>query len=142
MFFFFKQMTAYEMRISNWSSDGCTSDLVKSSDVEPAPPISQSEIGLGAHFHVGKFFLARLLERPQVRTGSAWIIATCAAGGEGAFERSEEHTSELQSLMRISYAVFCLKKKKKTQDRARLLKYYKDQQRRNIQQKECNQSEV
>src|SRR3546814_7596864 len=30
------------------------------------------------------------------------------------FERSEEHTSELQSLMRISYAVFCLKKKKKT----------------------------
>src|SRR3546814_3332008 len=32
----------------------------------------------------------------------------------GAAERSEEHTSELQSLMRISYAVFCLKKKKKT----------------------------
>src|SRR3546814_7084611 len=32
-----------------------------------------------------------------------------------AFARSEEHTSELQSLMRISYAVFCLKKKKKTQ---------------------------
>src|SRR3546814_4478912 len=31
-------------------------------------------------------------------------------------ERSEEHTSELQSLMRISYAVFCLKKKKNTQD--------------------------
>src|SRR3546814_10085771 len=33
--------------------------------------------------------------------------------------RSEEHTSELQSLMRISYAVFCLKKKKKTQNRRR-----------------------
>src|SRR3546814_4616484 len=33
---------------------------------------------------------------------------------EGAAPRSEEHTSELQSLMRISYAVFCLKKKKKT----------------------------
>src|SRR3546814_4410946 len=32
----------------------------------------------------------------------------------GEFERSEEHTSELQSLMRISYAVFCLKKKKKS----------------------------
>src|SRR3546814_18830614 len=32
--------------------------------------------------------------------------------GEGVVERSEEHTSELQSLMRISYAVFCLKKKK------------------------------
>src|SRR3546814_6107287 len=33
----------------------------------------------------------------------------------GDYVRSEEHTSELQSLMRISYAVFCLKKKKKTQ---------------------------
>src|SRR3546814_5554705 len=35
-----------------------------------------------------------------------------AVGGEGADPRSEEHTSELQSLMRISYAVFCLNKKK------------------------------
>src|SRR3546814_9485070 len=34
---------------------------------------------------------------------------------EGEVRRSEEHTSELQSLMRISYAVFCLKKKNKTQ---------------------------
>src|SRR3546814_2595948 len=34
-------------------------------------------------------------------------------GSQGAEDRSEEHTSELQSLMRISYAVFCLKKKKK-----------------------------
>src|SRR3546814_2101721 len=37
-----------------------------------------------------------------------------ADNGEQPFTRSEEHTSELQSLMRISYAVFCLKKKKKT----------------------------
>src|SRR3546814_4476371 len=36
--------------------------------------------------------------------------------GAGLHRRSEEHTSELQSLMRISYAVFCLKKKKKTQN--------------------------
>src|SRR3546814_6051057 len=35
-------------------------------------------------------------------------------GGSGCRQRSEEHTSELQSLMRISYAVFCLKKKKNT----------------------------
>src|SRR3546814_1354027 len=39
-----------------------------------------------------------------------WPAFTHEFGGEG---RSEEHTSELQSLMRISYAVFCLKKKKK-----------------------------
>src|SRR3546814_2852031 len=39
-------------------------------------------------------------------------VATAFVGDAG-FQRSEEHTSELQSLMRISYAVFCLKKKKK-----------------------------
>src|SRR3546814_1231521 len=42
---------------------------------------------------------------------------------ERAGQRSEEHTSELQSLMRISYAVFCLKKKKQKQER---LKHIKD----------------
>src|SRR3546814_5753973 len=40
---------------------------------------------------------------------------TCRTAGGAALRRSEEHTSELQSLMRISYAVFCLKKKKQTQ---------------------------
>src|SRR3546814_5085042 len=40
---------------------------------------------------------------------SPWL---CRAGWPGGMPRSEEHTSELQSLMRISYAVFCLKKKK------------------------------
>src|SRR3546814_1054322 len=42
-----------------------------------------------------------------------WIIAAYVLGLGAAQLRSEEHTSELQSLMRISYAVFCLKKKKK-----------------------------
>src|SRR3546814_2436224 len=49
-----------------------------------------------------------------------WVIGSGTAGSGGAVvdvvlpsTRSEEHTSELQSLMRISYAVFCLKKKKK-----------------------------
>src|SRR3546814_1357445 len=41
-------------------------------------------------------------------------VAGCRARGRADIERSEEHTSELQSLMRISYAVFCLKKKKTT----------------------------
>src|SRR3546814_3370851 len=41
------------------------------------------------------------------------------AAGEHAASRSEEHTSELQSLMRISYAVFCLKKKKTTNKRTK-----------------------
>src|SRR3546814_1148801 len=42
----------------------------------------------------------------------AHLVLAQAPGGLSCFFRSEEHTSELQSLMRISYAVFCLKKKK------------------------------
>src|SRR3546814_3387172 len=52
---------------------------------------------------------------------------------QGSRQRSEEHTSELQSLMRISYAVFCLKKKKKK-------KYYKQQYQHNIQQNNQQQN--
>src|SRR3546814_4773959 len=47
-------------------------------------------------------------------TGSVRERGERTEGGEGGGDRSEEHTSELQSLMRISYAVFCLKKKKST----------------------------
>src|SRR3546814_8907277 len=60
-----------------------------------------------------------------VRLGHRWTAVAAAGlyvpGGTAAYpssvlmNRSEEHTSELQSLMRISYAVFCLKKKNKTQ---------------------------
>src|SRR3546814_4376583 len=46
-------------------------------------------------------------------------------------ERSEEHTSELQSLMRISYAVFCLKKKKKEKERERETKTRAQKQKHN-----------
>src|SRR3546814_10206235 len=47
------------------------------------------------------------------RRAALWVSSLLPHGGTAA-PRSEEHTSELQSLMRISYAVFCLKKKKKT----------------------------
>src|SRR3546814_10909478 len=51
-----------------------------------------------------------------------WILPRQRAGNKGLVKllgiRSEEHTSELQSLMRISYAVFCLKKKNKKTDKA------------------------
>src|SRR3546814_4948547 len=43
--------------------------------------------------------------------GGAWLEDRAASGRSAASQRSEEHTSGLQSLMRISYAVFCLKKK-------------------------------
>src|SRR3546814_2892689 len=51
-----------------------------------------------------------LLAKP----GTTVINSHDRKNGEGALHRSEEHTSELQSLMRITYAVFCLKKKKTT----------------------------
>src|SRR3546814_4159377 len=50
--------------------------------------------------------------------------APISAGMTSAAWRSEEHTSELQSLMRISYAVFCLKKKNKEQDTCIIHKEY------------------
>src|SRR3546814_6234183 len=55
------------------------------------------------------FCLPAMMSFRRSCTGSA-----SRAGSQGACRRSEEHTSELQSLMRISYAVFCLKKKKIT----------------------------
>src|SRR3546814_7966838 len=67
--------------------------------------------------------VAGLAAAGGVEDGTVGLEAALVDGGDhrvavfqiGIFaERSEEHTSELQSLMRISYAVFCLKKKKKT----------------------------
>src|SRR3546814_3731660 len=48
----------------------------------------------------------------KVAAYPAVALVLQGGGALGAYQRSEEHTSELQSLMRISYAVFCLKKKK------------------------------
>src|SRR3546814_1441091 len=89
-FFFFKQKTAYEMRISDWSSDVCSSDLT-------TRPTAQTPRRCSPARH-GSIGVSPGCSR-SARTHS------CMA------DRSEEHTSELQSLMRISYAVFCLKKK-------------------------------
>src|SRR3546814_4300673 len=112
--FFFKQKTAYEMRISDWSSDVCSSDLqrenfvqqrdddkrrLKTASSEAVKPALQSHIDYlcEAVKSIEKLIRqsAESLDREKV-----------------THLRSEEHTSELQSLMRISYAVFCLKKKK------------------------------
>src|SRR3546814_3053876 len=132
-FFFFKQKTAYEMRISDWSSDVCSSDLsrlgyevVINSDEEVGSPSSARLIEQAAQ---GK--IAALTYEPALPDGtlagaragsgnfSVLVIGKSAHAGRNPEEgrnaivaaRSEEHTSELQSLMRISYAVFCLKKK-------------------------------
>src|SRR3546814_982646 len=128
-FFFFKQKTAYEMRISDWSSDVCSSDLrfgrmimsfhriimlplctallvAGCQEKAPTPPAGEEA---GHDDEDGEIDLsAEQIHRAGIE------LVTVVRGGAGALTvpatRSEEHTSELQSLMRISYAVFCLKK--------------------------------
>src|SRR3546814_3863675 len=97
------------MRISEWSSDVCSSDLWYALPEAGVGAVILTNADPGAAM-LGPF-LRRLLEvlydgQPE----AARDVATAAARIKA--QRSEEHTSELQSLMRISYAVFCLKKKK------------------------------
>src|SRR3546814_9788992 len=92
------------MRISDWSSDVCSSDLCISGVME-----KQGGSCLRAFFSPRSIMTSmRSVPRPD-----AIMIFLISSHLWVAF-RSEEHTSELQSLMRISYAVFCLKKKKKS----------------------------
>src|SRR3546814_7979421 len=117
------------MRISDWSSDVCSSDLATAdpaSDAEHrAAPSRRWSCDCGSRSPV-----RRCAGWPSMRSraaNAAWSTparhrepaeANAArlqdrrhAGSTRLKYRSEEHTSELQSLMRISYAVFCLKKK-------------------------------
>src|SRR3546814_6094969 len=89
------------MRISDWSSDVCSSDL----------SVQRQKIGCKVETQRG-LLIASIADRLFVtanRASNAGRAMLCTE----IDKRSEEHTSELQSLMRISYAVFCLKKKKK-----------------------------
>src|SRR3546814_2334914 len=120
------------MRISDWSSDVCSSDL----DLDPLAvfqPFGRDRIGgfpvhhrdkvgnqrpYRAIFAGDKIFVLKLYLHAAV---AAEPVDDHPANGKAAArfafpidDRSEEHTSELQSLMRISYAVFCFKKKNTT----------------------------
>src|SRR3546814_3587031 len=111
IFFFFKQKTAYEMRISDWSSDVCSSDL----QLPFLSPVSSCNPKFGGTDSSSKLSAASmkasiLRSRPASPTRP---LALPVSKKRRRPLRSEEHTSELQSLMRISYAVFCLKKKNK-----------------------------
>src|SRR3546814_3278928 len=112
------------MRISDWISDVCSSDLAdprRRGDRHVAPPRRAADDAAGGARGArtrGRRAHARAQHRQRriaarVRAaGRNRPSLPRRARGTGAGERSEEHTSELQSLMRISYAVFCLKKKK------------------------------
>src|SRR3546814_1034847 len=114
------------MRISGWSSDVCSSDLavvLLAADVhgvvERLHRIGVGSVGQAAeHARHGQADVARILRCAErlplgVFDGVEDLgqVARTGQFGEVVEARSEEHTSELQSLMRISYAVFCLKKK-------------------------------
>src|SRR3546814_6758021 len=96
------------MRISDWSSDVCSSDLrvVRRDFLQHSRAIVEL-VGLA----YGTQGYAITLE------GARRLVEHCRTVrrpiDDEMDRRSEEHTSELQSLMRISYAVFCLKKKKR-----------------------------
>src|SRR3546814_1285448 len=115
------------MRISDCSSDVCSSDLKRlfpkdrrpGKDFRALPanrePTLSSKRRAPAHYELGQRLDGE--ERSQMRSpksepSQAWSARRFALPPPGDSRRSEEHTSELQSLMRISYAVFCLKKKK------------------------------
>src|SRR3546814_10694795 len=103
------------MRISDWSSDVCSSDLDTKRYVAGGYLISNQLQGAVASMLAGNWLVGLPPEYlgeyvPKIRAVNA---AQVQAMARKYYDRSEEHTSELQSLMRISYAVICLKKKKK-----------------------------
>src|SRR3546814_10749593 len=116
------------MRISDWSSDVCSSDLP---DAQPRHHHGQRRGDKHARYHhptggakaLGRVDM-RWIDRPDAReridedredrpqeNDEVGRQVTDSEPEDGDRNRSEEHTSELQSLMRISYTVFCLKKK-------------------------------
>src|SRR3546814_7764424 len=130
LFFFFKQKTAYEMRISDWSSDVCSSDLLRLC-------LGPQRLDIGVETRIAarlRMNLRRRAEQPRrqhharkaEKTPESELLAACHRLPIGkechgctsleqamlrrseskprrAEGRSDEHTSELQSLMRISY---------------------------------------
>src|SRR3546814_7516241 len=110
-FFFFKQKTAYEMRISDWSSDVCSSDLPS------AAPAGAAKGNADAFCLQQRLAHRRQIGRGRIHAWRGFGKRAGVIGGRRGEQpcgrpllhhatRSEEHTSELQSLMRLSYDVF------------------------------------
>src|SRR3546814_5805585 len=111
------------MRISDWSSDVCSSDLRAAALPRHAGERTQAAdrgcAGDGGPGLAPEALPGRALGRAAAARGDRACARRQPAPAAGRrahrqprlADRSEEHTSELQSLMRISYAVFCLKKK-------------------------------
>src|SRR3546814_1903451 len=135
---------SYELRISDWSSDVCSADLVDAYSTESANRAKQAiadgsfrdeivpvtiktrkgDVVVDTDEQPGRIDTAKIPTlRPAFGKDGVLTAASSSSISDGAAatvlmsadeagkRRSEEHTSELQSLMRISYAVYCLKKK-------------------------------
>src|SRR3546814_1579352 len=103
------------MRISDWSSDVCSSDLAPRGVENRERP---SYLPHSDYFAGDTPWPTHRLKKSKSSYRSRMQGQRKAGEGLPASRaRSEEHTSELQSLMRISYAVFCLKKKKKDKNK-------------------------
>src|SRR3546814_8098381 len=143
-FFFFKQKTAYDMRISDWSSDVCSSDLAAVEKQRLVRALAAHPLHDGGHAVEAAHLAVGPGERGEVHRGQGIGLGASRPQVEHLQEvgaghmrgqaldladaeidrrlaevqrlhlrvdlRSEEHTSELQSLMRISYAAFFLNK--------------------------------
>src|SRR3546814_6184338 len=129
--FFFKQKTAYEMRISDWSSDVCSSDLTELITARREDGLWHAHLSDGRHVTARTMVntagpwvtdaLARLGVNTRARVRlvkGSHIVVPKLYDGDHAYivqlARSDEHTSDLLSLIRTSYPVFCFKKKNHT----------------------------
>src|SRR3546814_5375480 len=129
--FFFNQKTAYEMRISDWSSDVCSSDLSRT--IPPAGSCPRPMISTGPPTPFPACRPRRCADASGCRKSVAQQLVDSGLGArlgvdalddDGAIKRrprrpvgqriarSAEHTSELQSLMRITIVAICLTKKR------------------------------
>src|SRR3546814_1101233 len=116
------------MRISDWSSDVCSSDLtiVVHKLHGSLDPADQRAAIRAAEAGMRKVILATSIAETSLTIDGVRIVIDSGLARRPRYDRaagltrlvtdkrSEEHTSELQSLMRISYAVFCLQKKTHT----------------------------
>src|SRR3546814_6772501 len=107
------------MRISDWSSDVCSSDLKLVNSLAPLKPEREESLLINEPIAAGATQMSTSFPRIiggidniAIKSSVSVIVIGGRAIAPRPAIRSEEHTSELQSLMRISYAVFCLKQKK------------------------------
>src|SRR3546814_10315765 len=133
------------MRISDWSSDVCSSDLTaqhRERALLQALPVGRHRIEEQLRNSEARY--RAVFDNAQVSfweldfSGVLDYLNRLRSQGVTDLRRSEEHTSELQSLMRISYAVFCLKKKNKHNKRQHMTRDIQHYTKRVL----CNDSNI